>query len=347
MTKSSTICLVTGGTGGHVFPALAFAEHLHERFASENINLELLTEPRGSRFVNNPEGIKRTCVWPISRRPKWLYPAFLVRHGAYALAYFLKKRPKAVIGFGGYPSLMPLAVAQWLGIPTFVHEQNRYLGKANRWIARRAHRVWLSHPTDVNVPRHHVVGNFIRKSLCNVAPWNPPEAGMPLRVLIVGGSQGAAVLGANLAELLSQTQLPLEIVHQCRDGAAVESVYRKAQIPHYVTPFLQDMASRYAWAHLVIARSGASTVGELMAVRRPAIFVPFASATEGDQKYNAAHAETWSWSIHENNLDTMLVPLLQSIGNNTKLLTEKMEGISPMILDMDTVWNDMMKVVKF
>lgn len=344
--KSSTISLVTGGTGGHVFPALAFAEHLHERLEEEGVKLELLTEPRGARFVKTPAGIENIYIWPISRRPKWLYPFCLIRHGLQALVHFVRARPKAVIGFGGYPSLMPLAVAQWLGIPTFVHEQNRHLGKANRWIAKRAHGVWLSHPSDVSIPRQQVVGNFIRKSLCSVGKWSPPLEGAPLRILIVGGSQGASILGANVAQLLAETGLALEVVHQCRDVEAVEEVYREHKVPHYVTPFLEDMSSRYAWAHLVIARAGASTVGELMAVGRPAIFVPFALAIEGDQKNNAAHAASWSWTIHENHLGNLLVPLLQSIGGDISLLQEKVDHIPAMVLDLEAVLGDVMRVIE-
>lgn len=338
------ISLVTGGTGGHVFPAVALVEHLSERLNEKGVQLEIITDPRGARFMKNLKDVK-THIWPISRKPKWVYPLSLARHGAYALTHFLRKRPKAVVGFGGYPSLMPLATAQWLGIPTFINEQNRHLGKANRWLAKRAHRVWLSHPSESPINRSHVVGSLVRKNFCDVPPWLTPEGGSPLRILIVGGSQGASILGANVASLLCQASLSLEVVHQCRDTTTVESLYRESRIPHYVTPFIEDMAARYAWAHLVISRAGASTVGELMATKRPAIFVPFAAAIEGDQRYNAAHASSWSWTITEANLTDQLMPLIQSIGNDPTILASKVATIPTSTHDLETIYHDLMSVV--
>lgn len=344
--KPMKITLVAGGTGGHVFPSLALAEHLHERLGAEGLCLEIITDQRGAKFIKNPEGIQGVHVFPVQRRPKWFYPLALMGQGVCSLIHFIRHRPQAVIGFGGYPSLMPLAIAQWLGIPTFVHEQNRYLGKANRWAAKRAHRVWLSHESDGVLPaRSRVVGNFIRHSLCHIPVWTAPDQGAPLRVLIVGGSQGAAVLGANLAELLAKSGLSLEIIHQCRDVSAVEAVYRFHKISHYVTSFVEDIAARYGWAHLVIARAGASTVGELVAAKRPAIFVPFASAVEGDQSHNAAHAASWSWTIHEKHLDMLLPSLLGDIKKDISLLSQKVDAIPDLKMDMDAVVADLLKAI--
>ena len=209
-------------------------------------------------------------------------------------------RPRAVAGFGGYPSVPTVVAASQLHCNTIIHEQNAVLGRANRMLAPYAARIATSFDrTDMLRDRDQAravhTGNPVRPEIIEAAtPYRMPEGDDPIEILVTGGSQGAAIFNEiippALASLPDALRGRLRVTQQCRgDGLAlVQAVYREAGIQAELAPFFSDIPARLARAHLVIGRSGASTVAELAAMGRPAIMIPYPHATDNHQRENAA-----------------------------------------------------------
>ena len=233
-----------------------------------------------------------------------------------ALAKLLRLKPRAVVGFGGYPSL-PVMTAAWLaGLPTLLHEQNAVPGRANRLLISRVEKISASLPFVRFAPKDQsrvvVTGNPVRPEAVALskAGYAPPGNTGPIRLLIFGGSQGARALSeivpAALAMLPERLRTRLDVTQQCRpeDVETVKAAYRKANIRCDVASFYRDLPSRMANAHLVICRSGASTVSELAVIGRPAILVPYPYATDDHQAANATVMERAgaAWNVPQKKL---------------------------------------------
>ena len=217
-----------------------------------------------------------------------------------SLALLQRSRPRVVVGFGGYPSVPPMLAAAILGIPTIVHEQGAALGRANRLAAKRAALIAASFPdlhgspTDLAAKVVHT-GNPVRRQVLEQAgsTYEPPMPDGPFNLLVVGGSQGAHVFAeivpAMLRALPDAARCRLNLVMQCRaeDLEATRAALTALEITATLQPFFDDMPQRMASAHLVICRSGASTIAELAVIGRPAILVPLPHAVENDQLHNA------------------------------------------------------------
>jgi len=296
----SHFVLAAGGTGGHMMPAHALAEELMRR----GHHVALVTDERGTRFPGLFENVA-THVLPAGRLGGgplgYLRAARSIWAGrAMALRLFESFRPSAVMGFGGYPALPSLLAAFSAKIPTAVHEQNAVLGRVNRLVAGRVDAVATAYPDVQRLPRKaeakvRLVGNPVREEVLELReqPYPALDTDGVFRVLVTGGSQGAKVLsdvvpdGLGLLPALFRARL--QVTHQARaeDIDAVRVKYAKHGIPAELATYLPDLPERLGLAHLVIARSGASTVAELAAAGRPAILVPFAAATDDHQTYNA------------------------------------------------------------
>jgi len=208
--------------------------------------------------------------------------------------------PDAVIGFGGYPSVPTMLAATRLGLPTVIHEQNAMLGRANRLLAPRVQRIATGFADTAGMrpaERARVVhtGNPVRPAILAIAQigYAAPEPGQPIELLILGGSQGARIFAdivpSALAALPAAIQSPLRVSQQARpeDRARVTAELEQSGIAAEVESFFTDVPSRLARAHLVICRSGASTVAELAVAGRPALLVPYPHATDDHQAANA------------------------------------------------------------
>src|SRR6476620_2079155 len=206
----------------------------------------------------------------------------------------------AVIGFGGYPTVPPVLAASLRGIPTIIHEQNAVMGRANGFLAKRVTAIAtgfrnLSLADPKLAAKVTWVGNPVRPAviLAATTPYTAPERGGPLRLLVFGGIQGARVMAEIVPPAIQQLEPALwshlHIVQQARDEDldAVKKAYADLGISADVAPFFADLPKRMAAAHLVISRSGASTVAELAAIGRPGILVPLPHALDQDQMANA------------------------------------------------------------
>ena len=288
-----TLMVMAGGTGGHIFPGIAVAEELRAR---------------GWRIVwmGNPEGMEARIVPPRGYDTagvrfgalrgkgllrKLLLPVTLLSGFWQALREIRRVRPDVVLGMGGYITFPGGMMAALLGRPLVLHEQNSVAGLANRVLARVADRVLSGFPEVLE--QAEWMGNPVRAEIAAVLPPAERMAGRsgPLRVLVVGGSLGAAVLNETVPQAL--LRLPAEqrpvVVHQAgeRQIEALRAAYARAQVDGELRPFIDDMAAAYADADLVICRAGALTVAELAAAGVASLLVPFPYAVDDHQTGNA------------------------------------------------------------
>jgi len=295
------VLLAAGGTGGHLFPAEALANALARR----GIAFDLATDRRAAGYAGKFPA-RRIHVLPSdtlrSRNPLRLALTLLVLgYGILrAVLLLLWLRPAAVVGFGGYPTLPPVLAAWLLRIPRIVHEQNAVLGRANRLLAARASAIATGYPgilaqkAALAIKAVHT-GNPVRAAVREAAAhaYEEPAAEKPFRLLVFGGSQGARIMSEIVPGAIERSAAPLRtrirVVQQCRaeDIGEVKAIYARLGVPAELAVFFNDMPERIAASHLVIARSGASTVAELAAIGRPSILVPLPHALDQDQLANA------------------------------------------------------------
>jgi UDP-N-acetylglucosamine--N-acetylmuramyl-(pentapeptide) pyrophosphoryl-undecaprenol N-acetylglucosamine transferase len=300
VTTNGHIVLAAGGTGGHMVPAHALAQELRAR----GYEISLITDERGTGYPGLFGGVAKhvipsaTMSW---RKPLSLFSGYrtLVDGRGRAERLFAQYKPSVVVGFGGYPSLPAVWAATRLEIPTLVHEQNAVLGRTNRWLSKRVDAIALSSRETSRIPpsardKTVLTGNPVREDIIALReePYSDLADDSIFRVLVLGGSQGAKILSDVVPSAL--TMLPtnlkrrLQVSQQCRqeDIASVRNLYAQEAIAADLFTYIEDMASELRFAHLVIARAGASTVAELACAGRPAIFVPLPIATDNHQFYN-------------------------------------------------------------
>lgn len=299
-SESKQILISAGGTGGHMFPAEALARDLIGR----GYRVALATDSRGAKYQPFADGI----------------PVYVLKSGAMKAGIFSKiktalslgvgylqarklidkLKPEVVIGFGGYPSFPAVYAAQKKGVPTIIHEQNAILGKANAYLAPKADRIALAWNKvegmgESDAVRVVVTGNPVRPDIAALynKPYPALEQDGPLRIFVMGGSQGAQVfsdiLPAMVEKLSPAHKARLEITQQCRaeDIELVRAAYAAAGIKANLAIFFDNVAACLEECHLVIARSGAGTVSEVTTAGRPAIFVPYPHHKDQQQKRNA------------------------------------------------------------
>lgn len=292
--------LAAGGTGGHMVPAAALATELTRR----GHRVALVSDQRGVRFPGLFEGVQ-THVLPAGRLAGgplgWARAGReMLRGRAMARELYKTFKPSAVIGFGGYPAFPALLAAFAEDIPTAVHEQNAVLGRVNRLVAGKVDAIATSYAKTERLKRKHEgkarhVGNPVREAVLALRsrPYPLLEEEGIFRVLVTGGSQGASILSQVVPDGLSMLPVNfrrrLQVTHQARieDIDTVRAKYAEHEIPADLSTYIADMPEALAWAHLIIARAGASTIAELTAAGRPAILVPLPSATDDHQTANA------------------------------------------------------------
>ena len=290
------ILVMAGGTGGHVYPALAVARALQ----AQSLDVVWLGTHRGLESRVVPEagidiewisikGLRRKGLLAVLIAPLQIGWALLQ-----SLSVILRRRPSAVLGMGGFVS-GPGGVAAWLTRrPLVIHEQNAAAGMTNRLLARLARVVLQAFPGSFNSDVDaETVGNPVREDIAAVAPPHERYANRQgvLRVLVLGGSQGALALNRTVPAALAllDPEVRPVIRHQCGERTLdiAKSSYDEHEVDVELLPFIEDMAAAYAWADLVICRAGALTVAELCAVGVPALFVPYPAAVDDHQTANA------------------------------------------------------------
>ena len=294
------IALATGGTGGHVYPALTLARAL-----SPTHDIILYTDPRGVRFITD-SGFKYHVIQSAKMHPGLLGRLrTLVQLGlgyVQSHLFMLVRRPDAIVGFGGYPSFPAVVAAAHRGVPVVLHEQNAIFGRAQRMLVRFAKIVCLSFANTqkadaIPATKLRVTGLPMRPDIVALSgqDYQLPHDNDKFNILIAGGSLASALFGRviphGIAKLPADLQAKIHVVQQARPEQIdeISRLYQQHHISAEVLPYIHDMPAALRKAHLFIGRSGASTVTELAIAGRPALYIPLAVSLDGDQAANAAH----------------------------------------------------------
>lgn len=293
MKNKKRLMVMAGGTGGHVFPGLAVAKKLQQqgweiRWLGTADRMEADLVPKHGIEIDfiRVKGLRGQGIARLIKAPFQIINAILQ-----ARRHMKAWQPDAVLGMGGYVS-GPGGIAAWLqGIPVILHEQNAVAGLTNQWLSKIASRVFQAF--NGAFPNAPVVGNPVRTDVVELPEPNQrlAERSGPIRVLVMGGSQGARILNQTLPEVMAKLGEGYEVRHQAgKDNQAeVEQAYQVAGAKTFqVTEFIDDVAQAYAWADLLVCRSGALTVSEVSAAGVAAIFIPFMHK-DRQQALNADH----------------------------------------------------------
>lgn len=309
-----SIVIMAGGTGGHVFPALAVAQNLIEK----DWQVSWLGTQKGLENRIVPEQGITIDYLPVTgvrgKNPLFKLKAvfLLIKACIQAWQVLKRRKPDVVLGMGGFVAGPGGLMAKWQGIPLVIHEQNRVPGTTNRWLAKMATRVLEAFPGSFNAAQKaETTGNPLRKAFVEQASKTAtkvPHTG--LNILVVGGSQGAQALNLALPEALAQLK-DIAVKHQTGTAmqAQVAEHYTQLAVHAEVQAFITDMVTAYQWADIVICRAGAMTVSEVAAMAVPAIFIPLPGAIDDHQTANAKFLSDAGAGIilSQNNLTTSTI----------------------------------------
>jgi UDP-N-acetylglucosamine--N-acetylmuramyl-(pentapeptide) pyrophosphoryl-undecaprenol N-acetylglucosamine transferase len=294
------IVLAAGGTGGHLFPAEALGHELRRQGYSVHLATDSRAERFAGKFPADDIHVVPSATFASKNPFAMAKTAFTLWKGLRTARRLMTRlRPVAVVGFGGYPTVPPLLASTGLGIPTLIHEQNAVMGRANKALAKRVEAIaggFLPEGKGEYAAKTVVTGNPVRPPVLDAAkiPYIASRGEEPFRLVVFGGSQGAQFFSSAVPTAISLLEPALRarliVTQQARpeDKDRVTSCFAMLNAPADIAPFFSDMADRLAEAHLVICRSGASTVSEIAVIGRPAILVPYPYALDHDQAANAA-----------------------------------------------------------
>jgi UDP-N-acetylglucosamine--N-acetylmuramyl-(pentapeptide) pyrophosphoryl-undecaprenol N-acetylglucosamine transferase len=335
MDQKTTILLAAGGTGGHLFPAITVAEELQKSKAS----VHLITDRRCEKYLTPDLPITAHIIdlhikmsgliAKIQSATKLLLACFR------AIILVRKLKPSVIVGFGGYPSVPAMMAGVLLNIPIIIHEQNCFFGKSNRLFAKFAKVIALSYKETKNIDKKFeskliFTGDIVRSKIYNL-PTKKNFNAKIFHLFVVGGSQGAKIFSELVPDAIEKLKklnpdIEISVTQQAAkiDQANISKIYNKLKIKHELAEFFHNMPEIYSKSHLVIARSGAGTIGELTAIGLPAIFIPFPHAAQDHQYFNAkALADSGaSWCYKQNEISaSILADKLSELILDRKLLT--------------------------
>lgn len=339
---SPLIILTAGGTGGHVYPAEALAGELSRR----GYRLLLVTDRRG---LNNYRGtlgeIRNIAVFAgaMTGKSRWFKLKSLIKTAAGILQsmwVILKEKPACVVGFGGYASFPCSLAAVLLGVDLIIHEQNSVMSRTNRFLAKYAAAVATSFKKTKYAPAGRktiLTGMPVRESIAALSSRPRPKTGKnaPFHILVIGGSQGAAIFSETVPEAVGRLspvqQKHICIMQQCRaeDVEKVRKIYDGYRCKAVVAPFFNNMPELYACSHLVISRAGASSVAEIEAAGRASILVPLPTAADDHQTANAAELKNNKGSMvfsQKNFTPSILTAALNDLLQNPQIIKTMSEN---------------------
>lgn len=292
----ANVILAAGGTGGHIFPALAVAEIL----SAAGHKVTLFTDSRGEPMVKGKIAyrvIQSASPFNAGMSAKLRGVSRLAIGFIQSLGAMIWRRPKAVIGFGGYPSLAPIATGRLVGAYCILHEQNAVMGRANRLLGRWAHHIALSFADTTGTPatqKQTITGLPVRGAFHSLAPYKAKDKQDKWQLTIIGGSLGAQILAdivpAALALLPEAMRIKLHVTQQAREAhiSPLSHAYDEIGIAAEVARFYHDIPALFEMSDIIISRAGASSVQEIATAGRAAILIPFAAAMDDHQTGNAS-----------------------------------------------------------
>ncbi len=341
MTNDKIILLSAGGTGGHLFPALALAEEL----LLSKSNVQLITDTRCEKYISKDLGFKVNVI-DFHLKTNSIFNKIIALHKivftCFKHIFLIRKiKPKVIIGFGGYTSFPAIFAARILNIPYVLVELNCFLGKANRVFTNKAHLIALTYKETVNVshiPHERVMytGDLVRSAIRSLPVKNNFDR-KAFHLFVFGGSQGAKIFSELIPAAMeriinSSPNTQIEITQQAKieDHGRLNNFYQELGIKHTISDFFHNIHEIYADSDLAITRSGSGTVAELVTIGLPSIFIPFPYAMEDHQYYNAKALEDSgaSWCYRQETLTPeILANKILTLINNRKLLIDASENM--------------------
>lgn len=316
-TSGPLIFVCAGGTGGHVIPACVTSNELEQQGGK----VIFVTDLRGQKYLKDLDPSIQLLLLPMgSRPPLFQFILQLIRCFFLSLSWVLKYKPKTIIGFGGFPSFPCMLAGLLTGRTLMVHEQNARLGRTNRFFKPFLKKLFLNFPIPT-IKGGTVVGLPLRKAFESLPQKVSRQSNFPpLKVLILGGSQGASFFTQMMSGILgvaNDTVLKgISVIHQApeKDVATLRSLYDQKGIESVVEPFFDEPQEQMLQADMMIARSGASTVAEVIATQTPTVFIPLPSAMDNHQFFNASFVTEGGggWVVPQNeNTAQAVATLLQ------------------------------------
>ena len=321
------ILIATGGTGGHVFPAYSLANYLIKK----NYRVQLTSDKRGLRFLKNSKNFSLINIPSspfIKKNPKQFFLSIITIFYAILRSFlFLTfNRPTIVFGMGGYSSFPVCIAAFFLKIKFVIYENNLIIGKANKYLLPFTKKVFVSYQELEGIPEKYInkvvkIGNLVREEIINnrtsIYEKNQFDK---LEILIMGGSQAAKVFAEELPPIfkrIKNSKLPVKVYQQCQKNQNYEltKLYNKAEIEHEIFNFTDNIIEYYLKTNLVITRSGASVLGELINIKIPFISIPLPSSADNHQYKNAEFyfKKGYGYFLEEKDIKSKLYDLIITI----------------------------------
>ena len=324
------IIIATGGTGGHIFPAVSLADYL----SKNGFNSIITTDKRGLKFIDNKHAPKTILINSSSFNKKNILVSSckIILSIFNSLFLLIKKKPKFIFGMGGYASFPVCLAGAILRIPFVIYENNLLIGKANRYLTPLAKKIFVSYKDIQGINTRYknkivITGNILRENILNYSKISKDETLNELNILVLGGSQAAKVFAERLPEVFircKKNNINLKIYQQCLEEQEVDlqKKYIKSNISFELFNFTFDIIKYYNLANLVITRAGSSALAELINCKIPIISIPLASSSENHQFKNAKYFSEKGFGImlEEKDINNGLFNLLQSIHNNKSML---------------------------
>jgi len=330
------IIIATGGTGGHVFPAYSLAKH----FIDKKINVEIISDKRGLRYLKDCHDLKITQIISSTIFKKnifqLLFSTLIIFYSIFrSFIFLLTNRPDLVFGMGGYSSFPVCIAAKILRIPFIIYENNLHIGKANRYLLPYAKKVFVSYKELEGISEEYQkkvfeIGNIIRKEILNFQVKSDSNQGdRKLKILILGGSQAAKIFAEKLPGIFkecNEAKIPLKIYQQClpEQNKFLSSFYEDLNIDFEIFNFSNNLLDYFSKINLAITRSGSSMLAELVNAKIPFISIPLPSSADDHQLKNAIYYEKnqYSYLIEEKNLNAKLFKLIKKIHEDMSLLSQ-------------------------
>jgi UDP-N-acetylglucosamine--N-acetylmuramyl-(pentapeptide) pyrophosphoryl-undecaprenol N-acetylglucosamine transferase len=334
--NNKKIIIATGGTGGHVFPAYSLAKH----FLADKVNVELISDKRGMKYLKNYQDLKITQITSTTILKnnifQLLFSSLIIFYSIFrSFIFLLFNRPNLVFGMGGYSSFPVCIAAKMLKIPFIIYENNLHIGKANRYLLPYAKKIFVSHKELEGISEKYQkkmceIGNIIRKEILNFqVKQNPYHYDKKLKILVLGGSQAAKIFADKLPEIFKECkegEIELKIYQQClpEQNEFLTSFYKNLNIDFEIFNFSDDISEYFSQTDMAITRSGSSMLAELVNAKIPFISVPLPTSADNHQLKNAIYYEKneYSYLIEEKDLNIKLFKLIKKINEKRSLLSQ-------------------------
>ena len=329
------ILIATGGTGGHIFPAYSLANHL----MSKNFIVKLTTDERGFKYLKNYKNLSLIKIpsSPLIKRNffKFLLSILIVNFSILkSLLFLLFNRPSIIFGMGGYSSFPICIAASILRIKFVIYENNLIIGKANKYLLPFAKKIFVSNKELEGIKKKYnnkviEIGNIVRDEIINSNFVNRKINFDDIKLLILGGSQAAKVFADELPQIIDQLKksgISIKVYQQCqiKQNDQLSQFYKKANIDYEIFNFTDNIVDYYSRVNLVITRSGASVLGELLNLKIPFISIPLPTSAENHQYKNAEFfsKKGYGYLLEERDIQNKLYDLINLIYNDKSLINK-------------------------